>query len=157
MQENNSSQNIEGNDFERNFLKYRREPSMNLSSTLLSTLGFPKSSMYSTSVLWKNSRKTLNTCVIFNTDSDSFHGVPTPLNCPEERTRNSIALYYYTDEPRKTRLRATNYQARPGEGFQGVLIWLDKMAIAIYTRLKRRLGFSDETIGRLLAKIRRRL
>ena len=98
----------------------------------------------------------LNTCVIFNTDSDSFHGVPTPLNCPEDRTRNSIALYYYTDEPRKTRLRATNYQARPGEGFKGVLIWLDKIAIAIYTRLKGRLGFSDETISRVLAKLRRR-
>lgn len=98
----------------------------------------------------------LNTCVIFNTDSDSFHGVPTPLNCPETRTRNSIALYYYTDEPHKIRLRSTNYRARPGEGFKGVLIWLDKMAIATYTRLKRRLGFSDEATGRLLAKLLRR-
>jgi len=36
-----------------------------------------------------------NRCVIFNTTSTSYHGHPTPLSCPENRTRNSIALYYY--------------------------------------------------------------
>ncbi len=37
-----------------------------------------------------------NRCVIFNTDSDAFHGHPDPLNTPENITRKSLALYYYT-------------------------------------------------------------
>ena len=39
-----------------------------------------------------------NRCVIFNTDEDSFHGLPDPINCPDSMTRKSIALYYYTEE-----------------------------------------------------------
>ena len=37
-----------------------------------------------------------NRCVVFNTDADSNHGHPEPLNTPENITRKSIALYYYT-------------------------------------------------------------
>ncbi|HEX7672446.1 MAG TPA: 2OG-Fe(II) oxygenase [Polyangiaceae bacterium] len=37
-----------------------------------------------------------NRCVIFSTTSDSFHGHPSPLTCPEGVLRKSIALYYYT-------------------------------------------------------------
>lgn len=44
----------------------------------------------------KSVAPTFNRCVIFNTDSDSFHGHPTPLNLPDGLTRKSIALYYYT-------------------------------------------------------------
>jgi 2OG-Fe(II) oxygenase superfamily len=40
-----------------------------------------------------------NRCVIFNTDSTSYHGHPEPLDCPEHITRKSIALYYYTSAP----------------------------------------------------------
>src|SRR3546814_10871992 len=40
-----------------------------------------------------------NRCVVFNTDSDSYHGHPDPLTCPEDRSRRSIALYYYTASP----------------------------------------------------------
>lgn len=54
--------------------------------------------------------------VIFNTDLDSFHGHPEPLTCPPERSRRSIATYYYSAPeegvaalPRRT----TNFQARP--------------------------------------------
>ena len=38
-----------------------------------------------------------NKIVIFNTTSDSFHGHPDPLNCPEDMSRKSIALYYYSN------------------------------------------------------------
>ncbi len=40
-----------------------------------------------------------NRCVIFNTDSTSFHGHPEPLSAPPGVTRKSIALYYYTSDP----------------------------------------------------------
>jgi Rps23 Pro-64 3,4-dihydroxylase Tpa1-like proline 4-hydroxylase/glycosyltransferase involved in cell wall biosynthesis len=39
-----------------------------------------------------------NRAVIFNTTDDAFHGHPDPLNCPEDISRNSLALYYYTED-----------------------------------------------------------
>ncbi|HET9051684.1 MAG TPA: 2OG-Fe(II) oxygenase [Candidatus Dormibacteraeota bacterium] len=39
----------------------------------------------------------LNRCVIFNTTSWAYHGHPSPLTCPPEVTRRSLALYYYTN------------------------------------------------------------
>lgn len=36
--------------------------------------------------------------VVFSTTDFSYHGYPDPLQCPPSRTRNSIALYYYTKE-----------------------------------------------------------
>lgn len=38
-----------------------------------------------------------NTLAMFSTTSDSYHGHPDPLNCPEERSRKSLALYYYSN------------------------------------------------------------
>jgi hypothetical protein len=37
-----------------------------------------------------------NRCVIFNTEIDSFHGHPDPLNSPAGVSRKSVATYYYT-------------------------------------------------------------
>jgi hypothetical protein len=39
----------------------------------------------------------LNRCVIFNTTSVSIHGHPEPLNVPDNVARQSIAIYYYTE------------------------------------------------------------
>ena len=55
--------------------------------------------------------------VIFNTDLDSFHGHPDPLNCPPDRSRRSLATYYYTaaeDGLAAVPNRTTNFQRRPG-------------------------------------------
>jgi Rps23 Pro-64 3,4-dihydroxylase Tpa1-like proline 4-hydroxylase len=55
--------------------------------------------------------------VIFNTALDSFHGHPDPLTCPPDRSRRSIATYYYTaveDGLRSLPQRTTNFQRRPG-------------------------------------------
>jgi Rps23 Pro-64 3,4-dihydroxylase Tpa1-like proline 4-hydroxylase len=57
--------------------------------------------------------------VIFNTALDSFHGHPDPLNCPPERSRRSIATYYYSaPEEGVSALpkRTTNFRARPESG-----------------------------------------
>jgi hypothetical protein len=40
-----------------------------------------------------------NRAVIFDTSNFSYHGHPRPLDCPEERSRKSLALYYYTVDP----------------------------------------------------------
>ena len=55
--------------------------------------------------------------VIFNTALDSFHGHPDPLVCPPERSRRSIATYYYSaleDGYAAIPKRDTNFQPRPG-------------------------------------------
>jgi len=39
----------------------------------------------------------LGRCVIFLTNDYSLHGHPEPLTCPEDRSRRSIAMYYYTN------------------------------------------------------------
>lgn len=39
-----------------------------------------------------------NRMAIFNTTGSSFHGHPEPLTCPPNRSRKSLALYYYTVE-----------------------------------------------------------
>ena len=38
-----------------------------------------------------------NTMALFTTDDFSYHGLPNPLNCPPDRSRKSMALYYYSN------------------------------------------------------------
>ena len=55
--------------------------------------------------LWDRSMETCvhkilpvyNTMVIFSTTDYSYHGHPDPLNCPNDMSRKSLALYYYSD------------------------------------------------------------
>jgi len=56
-----------------------------------------------------------NRCVIFNTDRNSPHGQPDPLNCPPERGRQSLALYYYDNPLEQVETVGTNYMKRPSE------------------------------------------
>ena len=61
----------------------------------------------------------LNRCVIFNTDADSYHGHPDPLNTPHEVKRRSLALYYYTASRKiyeDLPAYSTMYAARPADG-----------------------------------------
>lgn len=39
-----------------------------------------------------------NTAVIFSTTSFSYHGNPAVINCPENKSRKSLAYYYYSTE-----------------------------------------------------------
>jgi Rps23 Pro-64 3,4-dihydroxylase Tpa1-like proline 4-hydroxylase len=59
----------------------------------------------------------IGNAVVFNTDADSFHGHPDPLMCPDNVTRRSLALYYYTALPADADLqqsRTTDFRVRPG-------------------------------------------
>jgi Rps23 Pro-64 3,4-dihydroxylase Tpa1-like proline 4-hydroxylase len=90
-----------------------------------------------------------NRCVIFNTDEDSYHGLPEPILCPEDMTRKSIALYYFTEEKNPVK-RSTNYRARPGDGAKSILIYIDKKLIALYSNLKGWLGINDDFASKVL-------
>ena len=64
-----------------------------------------------------------NRVVIFNTTDFTFHGVPDPLDCPENISRKSLALYYFTNGRPRNEVRSilekksTLYKERPGEKF----------------------------------------
>jgi Rps23 Pro-64 3,4-dihydroxylase Tpa1-like proline 4-hydroxylase len=75
--------------------------------------------------LWAKDMKTcevqvapiLGRAVIFSTALDSYHGHPDPLKCPPDRTRRSIATYYYTALEAGLETipdRVTNFRPRPG-------------------------------------------
>jgi hypothetical protein len=97
----------------------------------------------------------LNHALIFNTDEDSYHGFPEPLDCPDGVARKSVALYYYTAEG-KVNVRSTNYRARPADAkSKAALIWADKKAVSVYSTIKRRLGLSDSFASRALAFLSR--
>ncbi len=91
-----------------------------------------------------------NRCVIFNTDEDSFHGVPDPIQCLENRSKKSIALYYFTEEKNIPHMISTNYRSRPGDGIKSIFIYLDKIFISFYTRIKRIFGINDDFANKIL-------
>jgi Rps23 Pro-64 3,4-dihydroxylase Tpa1-like proline 4-hydroxylase len=63
----------------------------------------------------KSTTAEFNRCVIFNTNSDSYHGNPDPVNHPERISRKSIALYYYTSTwSASKRDHTTQFRARSG-------------------------------------------
>lgn len=99
----------------------------------------------------------LNRVLVFNTDETSFHGYPDPIACPAGVTRKSLALYYFTEEHDPAyAAKSTNYRARPTDGAKSILIWADTKALDVYSRFKRRLGFSDQTMSRVLQRLSRR-
>lgn len=94
----------------------------------------------------------LNHAVIFNTDSASFHGFPEPICCPNHLSRRSLALYYYTSNLQiRPVVRSTTYRPRPADGWlKSLLIYFDTYAVNLYSKAKRRFGFSDRTASKLL-------
>lgn len=63
-----------------------------------------------------------NRMAIFSTTGYSWHGHPDPLSCPENRSRKSLALYYYTNGRPASELSkdqhsriTTTFAARKGE------------------------------------------
>src|SRR5262249_10915505 len=58
-----------------------------------------------------------NRCVVFSTTDRSYHGHPTPLACPRDRNRKSIALYYYSNgrpQEERSESHSTLFRDRPG-------------------------------------------
>ncbi|MGY3213734.1 2OG-Fe(II) oxygenase [Mucilaginibacter sp. HD30] len=60
-----------------------------------------------------------NRIAIFSTTDFSYHGHPDALNCPPDRSRKSIALYYYTNGRPKSEIsgtpHATLFMGRAGK------------------------------------------
>lgn len=61
-----------------------------------------------------------NRCVVFTTSAESYHGYSEPLRCPQDVSRKSMALYYYTSPIGKdsvdiTEWPETRWQSLPTE------------------------------------------
>ena len=95
-----------------------------------------------------------NRVLLFTTGEFSYHGHPEPLRVPDDLARQSMALYYFTDEDHVLH-KSTNYRARPGDGVRGAWIWLDTKALQGYDVFKRRLHLSDGAVSRTLGAISR--
>lgn len=67
-------------------------------------------------------------------------------------------MYYYTVESDgKPVAKSTNYRARPEDGLgKAALIWLDKVAVDLYSKAKAKFGFSDDFASRILGRISRK-
>ncbi len=115
--------------------------------------------------LWRSDMKNcevkilpiFNRCVIFNTDENSFHGFPDALNCPENITRKSIALYYFTEEKVAPRRINTNYKPKPQERtVKKMLVYLDKQILWTYSRIKSALGINDDFASKVLSLLNKK-
>ncbi len=95
----------------------------------------------------------LNRAVIFNTDEDSYHGLPDPIQCPAGMTRKSIALYYFTEEKELPKKVWTNYRSRPTDGLKAAFFWLDKRLVWAYSTLKSWLGLNDNFVSQVLNRL----
>jgi hypothetical protein len=78
-----------------------------------------------------------NRVVIFTTDTTSYHGHPTPLTCPPDRARRSLALYYYSVEPPKRDHTGTTTRWRMDTGARN---GARQRAAAFLWRVSRKLG-----------------
>lgn len=96
-----------------------------------------------------------NRVLLFTTDVDAYHGHPEPLRCPEGVARQSLALYYFTEEAKPLR-QSTDYRARPDDGWRAPLIYLDKLALRAYDRVKVRLRLNDRFVSSIMGRLGRR-
>ena len=59
-----------------------------------------------------------NTMALFSTTDFSYHGHPNPLTCPKDRSRKSLALYYYSNgRPSSEKSKISNSFQKEGTLF----------------------------------------
>ena len=75
-----------------------------------------------------------NRCVIFTTTSYTYHGHPDKMTCPENRSRKSIALYYFStgrpDEEVSDKKHNSLWKESKGEKFKSSFKSIDLKSLA---------------------------
>ena len=79
---------------------------------------------------------------------------PGAVAVPEGLARQSMALYFFTEEEHVL-TRSTTYRARPEDGLRRATIYLDTKALQGYDVFKRRLHLSDGAVSRTLGFLSR--
>jgi len=98
--------------------------------------------------LWSDKKGTekvkilphFNRMAIFNTTSSSFHGHPEPLTCPSDRSRKSLALYYYTVEKDELQSKHTHSTVFVNEKGQAEELGKVTLLGRVKNKIKRVLG-----------------
>ncbi len=97
---------------------------------------------------------SFNRCVIFHTRPGSYHGHPTPMTCPEDVSRKSIALYYFRDEKKSLHLESTHYRAKPDDPLhRKLLVVADRTFLRAYSVLKRYTPIDDRWVSKILRRL----
>jgi hypothetical protein len=93
--------------------------------------------------LWQNNPETdqpgklfhkidcvFNRAIIFDTTQMSWHGLPDPVTCPDNVSRNSLAAYYLCDPPKEvdTRGKALYAPNEEQKGNKDILELIEKRA-----------------------------
>jgi Rps23 Pro-64 3,4-dihydroxylase Tpa1-like proline 4-hydroxylase len=80
--------------------------------------------------LEKSVDPVFNRAVLFDTTQNSWHGLPTPLSCPEGQARKSLAIYYLAPAPADadTRGKALFAPTPEQEGDQDILDLIKRRA-----------------------------
>lgn len=57
-----------------------------------------------------------NTAILFKTNDISYHGLPTPIKCPDDLGRKSLAIYYVSEpRPNATKRYKAEYRKLPSQ------------------------------------------
>jgi hypothetical protein len=56
-----------------------------------------------------------NRCVVLQNDDAGYHGHPSPLRCPDDRARQSLAAYYYMSDAARV-AQDPRYEPSPARG-----------------------------------------
>ena len=84
-----------------------------------------------------------NRMVIFSTTDFSYHGNPEKVNCSENNSRKSIAMYYYSNgrpnSEKELGLHSTIFRKRPKENEPDGAIVFKKIFGQIYIRRKKKI------------------
>tara|TARA_B100001063_G_C16744582_1_gene546740 strand:- start:125 stop:922 length:798 start_codon:yes stop_codon:yes gene_type:complete len=85
-----------------------------------------------------------NRMVIFSTTDFSYHGNPDKVLCPENLSRKSIAMYYYSNgrpsSERKLGLHSTIFRKRPNSNEPDGNIEFKKIFGQLYLRKKKKIN-----------------
>jgi len=91
-----------------------------------------------------------NRCVIFANSDNDYHGHPSPLNCPENSARRSLALYYYQKTKEANRITTTRYVSTPNDRItKRFLTRFNRFVLYIYAVLKRYTKLDDDSMNKV--------
>jgi Rps23 Pro-64 3,4-dihydroxylase Tpa1-like proline 4-hydroxylase len=77
-----------------------------------------------------------NRAVIFDTTMNSWHGLPDPVTCPENLSRNSLAAYYLCPAPEVTenRSKALYAPTEDQKGDEAIAELIKKRASVVHAK-----------------------
>lgn len=97
-----------------------------------------------------------NRLVIMEANKDSIHGLPQKLECPSNKTRKAIVLWYYTPKE-KIKFNPTKYYFKPTDSIKKKAeVIFGNFSLKVYYILKKSFGDWDPIITSFMDKVFKR-